>query len=65
MHDRKSVAEMIGERLCEAAVLLAVFVPLDTIFQQQELTLGLSLTAAWLIGVTLTIGVILERKRSE
>jgi hypothetical protein len=36
LNDRKSVAEMIGEILREAAVLAPVFIPMDRIVSQEK-----------------------------
>jgi hypothetical protein len=37
-HDKKTVAEMIGELFREAAVLVGVFIPLDMIFTNEAYT---------------------------
>ena len=64
MNGRKSVMEMVGEFLREAAVLVLVFVPLDLAVREQFSGAGLAgavvISAGLLIG-----GIILERKRPE
>ena len=60
----KTIAEMISEYLREAAVLVAVFIPLDRILSQ-----GKSFTRRWFwitVGVSavlLIAGITLERVR--
>jgi hypothetical protein len=36
-HNKKTLAEMIGELLREAAVLVGVFIPLDMIFTEKPM----------------------------
>jgi len=61
---QKTIAEMISEYLREAAVLVAVFIPLDRILSQ-----GKSFTHQWFwitVGVSavlLVAGITLERVR--
>ncbi len=52
-NDRKSVAEMLGEFLREAAVLTAVFLPMDRVVAQRA-----NFTWEWL-WVTLLISAVL------
>ena len=62
--DRKSIAEMFGEFLWEAAVLTAVFLPMDRVVAQRAdftwhwlwVTLGIS-------AVLLAVGMITEQLR--
>jgi len=63
MDSRKSVPEMLGECLREAAVLTAVFIPLDRVMLGEGLTLGWYLTILGISGCLLLTGVGLERKR--
>ena len=64
MDHQKSVAEMISEYLREAAVLVAVFIPLDRILSQ-----GKTFTRQWFwitVGVSVVLlvaGITLERVR--
>ena len=64
MDRQKSIAEMISEYLREAAVLVAVFIPLDRILSQ-----GKTFTRQWFwitVGVSavlLVAGITLERVR--
>ena len=64
MDHQKTIAEMISEYLREAAVLVAVFIPLDRILSQ-----GKSFTRQWFwitVGVSailLIAGITLERVR--
>jgi hypothetical protein len=64
MNGRKSVMEMVGEFLREAAVLVLVFVPLDVAVREKFS--GAGLAGALVISAGLLIGgIILQRKRSE
>lgn len=64
MDRQKTIAEMISEYLREAAVLVAVFIPLDRILSQ-----GKAFTRQWFwitVGVSavlLVAGITLERVR--
>ena len=64
MDRQKTIAEMISEYLREAAVLFAVFIPLDRILSQ-----GKTFTRQWFwitVGVSailLLAGITLERVR--
>ena len=64
MDSQKTIAEMISEYLREAAVLVAVFIPLDRVLSQ-----GKSFTYQWFwitVGVSailLIAGITLERIR--
>ena len=51
--DKKTVAEMFGEFLREAAVLTAVFLPMDRVVGQRE-----DLTWSWL-WITVSISLLL------
>ena len=64
MSERKSVTEMFGEYLREAAVLSGVFIPLDRIIgQRANLTWGyIWVTLAISVGLLL-IGILAERVR--
>ena len=70
MEEPKSVAEMIGEMLREAAVLVAVFVPLDVVlafhftmgWKDVMLVVESTVFASALFGVS---GVVIERKRTR
>lgn len=64
MPERKSVTEMFGEYLREAAVLSGVFIPLDRVIGQRA---GLSWGYIWVtlaisVGLLL-IGIFAERLR--
>ena len=64
MSEHKSIAEMLGEYLREAAVLSGVFIPLDRILSQ-----GKTFTRQWFwitVGVSVVLlvaGITLERVR--
>ena len=61
---RRTVPEMMGEFLREAAVLVMVFVPLIRVFEQDRtLTLGDALIIFGAGGGLLTIGILFEVKR--
>jgi hypothetical protein len=65
MSDRKSLLEMLGEFFREAAVLTAVFIPLDRLLMDEPLTIGLWITILGISGVSLAIGFVMERKRKS
>jgi hypothetical protein len=62
---RRGVAEMLGEFLREAGVLLAVFIPLDLALQQHTLTFGWGVAIVVLPVTLLTLGIVLERVRRQ
>ncbi len=70
MQEPKSVAEMIGEMLREASVLVTVFVPLDVVIAFYA-SLGwkeilLLVQSTLIIGTVLGLaGLLIERKRSR
>lgn len=70
MEEPKSVAEMIGEMLREASVLVTVFVPLDVVIAFYA-SLGwkeilLLVHSTLIIGTVLGLGgLLIERKRSR
>jgi hypothetical protein len=49
MSEHKSIAEMLGEYLREAAVLSGVFIPLDRVLGQKA-NLTLELCLGWRLG---------------
>jgi hypothetical protein len=63
MHERKAVAEMVGEFLREAAVLVLVFFPLDWAMSPTGLTWKWLTGALCASGLLLFLGVLLERNR--
>jgi hypothetical protein len=65
MSDRKSVLEMLGEFFREAAVLTAVFIPLDQLLMDEVLTVGLWMAIIGISGGSLTLGFVVERKRKS
>jgi hypothetical protein len=65
MTDRKSVLEMAGEFFGEAAVLTAVFIPLDRILMGEPLTAWSCLAIIGISGGSLAAGVVFERKRKS
>lgn len=65
MSDRKSVPEMMGEVFREAAVLTAVFIPLDLLLVDAPLTLGRWIAILGISGGSLAIGVACERWRKS
>ena len=54
---------MLGEFLREAAVLTAVFMPLDRVLMDERLTLGWGVAILSLTGVLLGLGMAVERMR--
>jgi hypothetical protein len=65
MSDRKSLLEMFSEFFREAAVLTAVFIPLDRLLMDEPLTIGLWITIIGISGGSLALGFVLERKRKS
>ena len=63
-HERHSIAEMIGEFMREAAVLVFVFIPLDLVIEQRELTIWWILAIVVLPAFFLATGIVIERKRT-
>jgi hypothetical protein len=61
MSDRKSVLEMFGELCREAAVLTAVFIPLDFVLIDAALTLVRWIAILGIAGGLLAIGIACER----
>ena len=57
MSERKSVLEMFGEFCREAAVLTAVFIPLDLVLIDRPLTLGWIVAILGMAGGLLAIGI--------
>lgn len=63
--ERHGIVEMIGEFLREAAVLVAVFIPLEVLVKGVGFTLpGALVTVVLSVGL-LAIGVTLERVRRK
>ena len=63
--DRKTIGEMFGEFLREAAVLAAVFIPLDRVMIGDTLTVGWYVAILGISGSLLVGGMVLERKRRK
>ena len=64
MSPRRSAREMIGEALREAAVLTAVFVPIDSLFQPLPFPFARVCGAAVLLaGIVFMVGLWIERSR--
>ncbi len=63
MSDRKTTAEMGGVFLREAAVLTAVFIPLDLVMMGESLTVGWWTAILGIAGGLLAAGMSLERMR--
>jgi hypothetical protein len=59
----KTVAEMIGEYLREAAVLVGVFAILDKLVEGREVTWTWLSIAIAFSGVLLAAGIVIERSR--
>lgn len=62
---RRSVAEMLGETLREAGILLAVFIPLDLFLQGHTLTVKSIGVIVILPAALLASGIAVERWRNE
>jgi hypothetical protein len=63
MAERKTILEMFGEFCREAAVLTAVFMPLDLILIERSLTLAWGVAILGISGGLLTLGMAMERWR--
>jgi hypothetical protein len=61
--ERKSIAEMIGEYLREAAVLVGVFSILDKLVQGHEMSSGWVVAAAGTSLCLLAVGIMIEHRR--
>jgi hypothetical protein len=61
--ERKDVPEMVGEFLREAGLLLAVFLPLDTLFSGKALATKTFLSGMAVCLACLILGVTVERTR--
>ncbi len=62
--NRKTAAEMVGEYLREAAVLVAVFAILDKLVQGHVVTLWWSVSAIAISLALLVVGIVIERRRN-
>jgi hypothetical protein len=61
--ERKTAAEMVGEYLREAAVLVAVFAILDVVIEGHGLTVAWSVSAMAISLALLGAGIAIERLR--
>jgi len=66
MFEHKTIAEMLGEYLREAAVLSGVFIPLDRVLgQKANLTWDYVWVTLGLSAGLLAAGIIMERRRPQ
>jgi len=63
IHERLSVAEMIGELLRDASVLVAVFAPLERLISGKSLTFAGAFIIIALVLVLAVAGIAIEVKR--
>jgi hypothetical protein len=63
VEDRKAITEMLGEFFREAAVLTAVFIPLDLVILERPLTLGWGILILALPAGLFGLGMAFERLR--
>jgi hypothetical protein len=63
LHDRRSVAEMIGELLRDASALVAVFAPLERLISGKSLTFPGVFIIIALVLVLAVAGIAIEVKR--
>ncbi len=61
--ERKTIAEMLGEYLREAAVLVGVFAILDKLVQGDAMSSGWIIAAAITSLCLLAVGIAIERAR--
>ena len=64
MYAKKTVAEMLGEFLREAAVLLAVFIPLEAALRREAFMWWWFRATVIAAVPILAMGMIVERRRS-
>lgn len=65
MPGKKQVAEMIGEFLRDAAVLVLVFALLDRVISPTGVSVGWAIGVALVSGLLLFLGILVERGRKE
>jgi hypothetical protein len=65
MNNNRSVVEMLGEFCREAAVLLAVFIPLEQVVTHSTLTLETFAFTFLFAGLLLVLGIHLEVTRDD
>ncbi len=63
MNGKQTVAQMLGEFVREAAVLVAVFAPLDMAIQKTPFTLLNVIAIVASIGFLLVLGILIEVAR--
>ncbi len=63
MNGKQTVAQMLGEFVREAAVLLAVFAPLDMAIQKTPFTLLNVIAILASVGFLLVLGILIEVAR--
>jgi hypothetical protein len=62
-HNKKTVAEMIGELFREAAVLVGVFIPLDMIFTEKPMAHSVLAYGVGIFVLCLALGLGIEVMR--
>ncbi len=60
MNGKQTVAQMLGEFLREAAVLVAVFAPVDMAIQNPPFTLLNVIAIVASVGFLLVLGILIE-----
>lgn len=63
MNGKQTVAQMLGEFVREAAVLVAVFAPLDMAIQKTPFTLLNVVAILASVGFLLVLGILIEVAR--
>ncbi len=63
MNGKQTVAQMLGEFVREAAVLVAVFAPLDMAIQKTPFTLLNVIAILASVGFLLVLGILIEVAR--
>lgn len=62
---KESVSQMLGQALREMGILVLTFLPLDYLFASERLSGDVYVLGALCGAVVLTIGIWIERFRSE
>ncbi len=63
MNGKQTVAQMLGEFVREAAVLVAVFAPLDMAIQKTPFTVLSVIASLASVGFLLVLGILIEVAR--
>jgi hypothetical protein len=62
-HEKKTLAEMIGELLREAGLLVGVFIPLDMMFSEKPIPHKILGFGAMVFLLCTSLGIMIEIRR--